>query len=429
MGYVGGISGDELASDTIPGARPGLLVGRDGLEKQYSDRLRGEDGERFVEVDALGRTVRDAGVGQSLAPVQGTSIRTTLDIDLQQYVAQAFPQGKRGAVMVMDPTNGDVLALYSSPSYDPNAFIGGIDPALWTTLSRAEDYPLLDRAIQARYPPGSTWKLVLAAVAMSRGLVGLNSHMPIPCRGGLQYGNRYFHCWRPEGHGDLDLAQAIQYSCDVYFYQLGLKVGLNDLLNDAVRLGFRDRSGIDLPGELRPIFPASTAYYDLHYGPRGWTNAVTLNLAIGQGENSQTLASMVSFYAMLANPDGRAPEPHLLASSTPPVRSLGLSPEQLAGLRQALVEVVQHGTAASAQVANLRIAGKTGTAQNSHGPDHGWFIGFAPADSPRVVVGSIVAFAEHGPVVARLVDQIIARYLLVPAAARVGMGDYPPVVA
>ena len=147
-------------------------------------------------------------------------------------------QGMRGAVMVMDPTNGDVLALYSSPSYDPNAFIGGIDPALWTTLSRAEDYPLLDRAIQARYPPGSTWKLVLAAVAMSRGLVGLNSHMPIPCRGGLQYGNRYFHCWRPEGHGDLDLAQAIQYSCDVYFYQLGLKLGVDALLEDGDSLGF-----------------------------------------------------------------------------------------------------------------------------------------------------------------------------------------------
>ncbi len=426
VGYVGEISEEELASDTIPGARPGLLVGRDGLEKEYDERLRGEDGERFVEVDALGRTVRDAGVGQSLAPVQGASIRTTLDIALQEYVAKAFPQGERGAVMVMDPSNGDVLALYSSPSYDPNAFIGGIDPQVWTKLSQAEDYPLLDRAIQARYPPGSTWKLVVAAMAMNRGLVQLDSHMPIPCRGGLQYGNRYFRCWN--SHGDLDLAHAIEQSCDVYFYQLGLKLGLNDLLSDAVRLGFRDRSGIDLPGELRPVFPASTEYYDLHYGPRGWTNAVTLNLAIGQGENSQTLANMVSFYAMLANADGRAPEPHLLASSTPPVRSLGLSDTQLAGLREALVEVVQHGTAASAQVANLRIAGKTGTAQNSHGPDHGWFIGFAPADSPRVVVGAIVEFAEHGPVVARLVDQIIARYLLGPAAVPFRMADYQPIL-
>ena len=427
VGYVGEISEEELASDTIPGARPGLLVGRDGLEKEYDDRLRGEDGERFVEVDALGRTVRDAGVGRSLAPVQGATIRTTLDIGLQEYVAQAFPQGKRGAVMAMDPTNGDVLALYSSPSYDPNAFIGGIDPQLWTKLSQAADYPLLDRAIAARYPPGSTWKLVVAAMAMSRGLVGLDSHMPIPCRGGLQYGNRYFRDWKPEGHGDLDLAQAIAQSCDVYFYQLGLKLGLNDLLSDAVRLGFRDRSGIDLPGELRPLFPASTEYYDQHYGPRGWTNAVTLNLAIGQGENAQTLANMVSFYAMLANADGRAPEPHLLASATPPVRSLGLSETQLAGLRQALVEVVQHGTAAAAQIANLRIAGKTGTAQNPPLPAHGWFIGFAPADSPRVVVGAIIEFAGHSTVAAQLVDSIIARYLLGSAAANVRMADYQPV--
>jgi penicillin-binding protein 2 len=424
VGYVAEISEPELASNTIPGARPGLLVGRDGLEKEYDDRLRGEDGERFVEVDALGRTVRDAGVGQSLEPVQGESVRTTLDIDLQQFVAHAFPQGRRGAVMVMDPRDGGVLALYSSPTYDPNAFIGGIDPALWDKLSRAEDSPLLDRATQARYPPGSTWKLVLAAAAMSRGLVDLNSHMPIPCRGGLQYGNRYFRCWRPEGHGDLNLAEAIQYSCDVYFYQLGLKLGLNDMLSDAVRLGFRDRSGIDLPNEIRPVFPASTEYYNRVYGPRGWTNAVALNLAIGQGENSQTLANMVSFYAMLANADGRAPEPHLLASSIPPVRSLGLSREQLAGLRQALLEVVQHGTAASARIENLRIAGKTGTAQNSHGPNHGWFVAFAPADSPRVVAGAIVEFAEHGTVVAGLVNQVIARYLLGPTAAPLHMADY-----
>ena len=351
------ITGATLIDGTgAPPVADAVLVGRDGLEKQYSDRLRGEDGERFVEVDALGRTVRDAGVGQSLAPVQGTSIRTTLDIDLQQYVAQAFPQGKRGAVMVMDPTNGDVLALYSSPSYDPNAFIGGIDPALWTTLSRAEDYPLLDRAIQARYPPGSTWKLVLAAVAMSRGLVGLNSHMPIPCRGGLQYGNRYFHCWRPEGHGDLDLAQAIQYSCDVYFYQLGLKVGLNDLLNDAVRLGFRDRSGIDLPGELRPIFPASTAYYALHYGPRGWTNAVPLNLAIGQGENSQTLVNMARFYTALAT-DGHAATPSIARQTVERPTIFDLTAAQLDGLRDAMANVVStRGTAASAHPSSAAMA-------------------------------------------------------------------------
>jgi penicillin-binding protein 2 len=424
VGYVAEISENELASGQIPGARPGLLVGRDGLERQYDAALRGEDGQRFVEVDALGRTVRDAGVGPTLDPDQGDSIRTTIDIDLQRFVAETFPAGQRGAVVVMDPTNGDILALYSSPSYDPNKFIGGVDPDLWRRLSQAEDFPLLNRATQALYPPASPWKLVIASLAMSRGLVDLNSRMPIPCRGGLLYYNRYFRCWKLDGHGDLTLAQAIQYSCDVYFYQLGLKLGLTNLLSDAARLGFRDRSGVDLPNEIRPLFPASTEYYNRRYGSRGWTNAVTLNLAIGQGENAQTLTNMVSFYAQLSNRNGKAPEPHLIQAGTHPLRLLGLTEPQLAGLREALVEVVQHGTAAAAQVANLRIGGKTGTAQNPHGDDHGWFVAFAPADAPRVVVGAIVEFAGHGTAVAPMVNRIIARYLLGPDALPVKVVDY-----
>ncbi len=424
VGYVGEITEDELNAGAISGARLGLLVGRDGLEREYDDRLRGRDGERFVEVDALGRSVREAGVGQSLDPEQGESIRTTIDIELQRYVAESFPEGMRGAVMVMDPATGEILALYSSPAYDPNTFIGGVDPQVWSRLSQAEDFPLLNRAIQARYPPASPWKLVVAAMAMNRGLVDLNSRMPIPCRGGLQYYNRYFRCWKLQGHGDLTLAEAIQYSCDVYFYQLGLKLQLSNMLADAGPLGFRDRSGIDLPNEIRALFPASTEYYNQRYGPRGWTNAVTLNLAIGQGENSQTLANMVAFYAMLANPDGRAPAPHLVVAGDPPTRSLGLSPVQLAGLREALVEVVESGTAAGARVAELRIGGKTGTAQNAHGPSHGWFIAFAPADSPRVVVGAVVEFAEHGSRIAPMVNRIIARYLLGPAAPALTAADY-----
>src|SRR5574341_56075 len=265
VGYVGEITEEELNAGTIGGARFGLLVGRDGLEREYDDRLRGKDGERFVEVDALGRSVREAGVGQSLDPEQGESIRTTIDIELQRYVAESFPEGRRGAVMVMDPASGEILALYSSPAYDPNSFIGGVDPQVWSQLSRAEDFPLLNRAIQARYPPASPWKLVVAAMAMQRGLVDLNSRMTIPCRGGLQYYNRYFRCWKVEGHGELTLAQAIQYSCDVYFYQLGLKLQLNNMLADAGPLGFRERSGIDLPNEIRPLFPASTEYYNQRY--------------------------------------------------------------------------------------------------------------------------------------------------------------------
>ena len=198
----------------------------------------------------------------------------------------------------------------------------------------------------------------------------------------------------------------------MYFYQLGLKVGLTSLLEEAGAWGFRARTGIDLPGEVLPKFPAGTDYYDRFYGPRRWTSAVTLNLAIGQGENAQTLVNMVRFYQMLAS-DGRARTPYLVHPLANSSMSLDLTPDQLAGLRQALINVVERGTARGARRydSTLTIAGKTGTAQNPHGPAHGWFIGFAPADKPEIVVGAIVEFAREGPYVAPLVTRVIARYL------------------
>lgn len=415
LGYVGEISERELASARFAGTRPGTLVGRDGLERTYDDSLRGRDGQRFVEVDARGRTVRQGGVGSRLEPQQGRNVQTTIDLELQRYVANVFPAGARGAVVVMDPATGEILAMYSSPSFDPNDFVGGMDPEKWEELSQSEAHPLMDRAVEARYPPASPWKLAVAAIAMQRGVANLNTRMPIPCRGGLQYYNRFFRCWRADGHGDITLAEAIQYSCDVYFYQLGLKIGLANLLHDAVQLGFREPSGVDLPNERVSIFPPSTEYYNRLYGPRRWTSAVTLNLAIGQGENAQTLINMVRFYAMLSSPSGVAPTPYFVGDARPSVRSLGLPERDRAGLRNALVAVVERGTATASRVANLQIAGKTGTAQNPHGLDHGWFIGFAPADQPRVVAGAVIEFARHGSQVAPLVTRIIARYLLGPA--------------
>ncbi|MFQ5703569.1 MAG: penicillin-binding protein 2 [Gemmatimonadales bacterium] len=417
VGYVGEITEGELSAGSVPGARGGTIVGRDGLERSYDSRLRGEDGVRFIEVDALGRTVRDLADESTLEPRQPDTLRTTLDIGLQHYVAAVFPHGARGAVMAMDPRNGEVLALYSAPSFDPNLFVGGMDPGQWNSLSGSPDQPLFNRAIEGRYPPASPWKLAVAASALKRGIVTLDSHMDEPCRGGLQYGNRYFRCWKREGHGDITLREAIQYSCDVYFYQLGLKLRLPNLLHDGVEMGFRQRSGIDLPGEAIPEFPGSIEYYNRRFGPRGWTSAVTLNLAIGQGENAQSLSNMMRFYSMLANPEGSAPEPRLVkGEGSGHLRSLGLSRAALSGLRDALVAVVQTGTASGSRIADLKIAGKTGTAQNSHGPDHGWFVAFAPADNPVIVVGAIVEFAEHGSRVAPMVTRIIAHQLLGPSA-------------
>jgi len=412
VGYVGELTETERAQRRFAAVRLGGLLGKGGLERQYDDTLRGADGVRFVEVSALGQVVREAGSGSRLSPIPGRALHTTIDLELQRYIAQIFPAGQRGAVLALNPNSGEILALYSAPGFDPNAFVGGVDPDYWRRLNVSEAHPLFDRTIQARYPPGSTWKLALAAMALKRGIVTLRSRMPIPCRGGLQYGNRFFRCWSAKGHGDLALADAIAQSCDVYFYQLGLKLGLTSLLEDATGLGFHARTGIDLPGEITSEFPGGTDYYDRVYGPRRWTSAVTLNLAIGQGENAQTLVNMVRFYQMLAS-DGRARPPYLVHPSAGSTVSLSLAPEQLSGLRQAMISVVERGTARGAGRfgGSISIAGKTGTAQNPHGPAHGWFIGFAPAEKPEIVVGAIVEFAREGPYVAPLVTRVIGHYL------------------
>ena len=410
-GYVGEVTEAERGVARFASVRLGGLVGKDGLERQYDDSLRGNDGVRFVEVSAFGRMVREAGVAPALVPVAGAPLKTTIDIELQRYIAQIFPPGSRGAVIALDPNTGQVLALYSAPGYDPNAFVGGINPEYWRQLSENPAHPLFDRAIQARYPPGSTWKLAVAAMAMKRGVATLRTHMPIPCRGGLQYGNRFFRCWQAEGHGDLPLSGAIAQSCDVFFYQLGLKLGLTTHVEDATEWHMRSRTGIDLPGEVTPIFPSGPEYYDRLYGPRRWTTAVNLNLAIGQGENDQTLLSMVRFYQMLASVDGRMRVPYVVRPGSGATPVIDITPEQLAGLRTAMVNVVEQGTARASRVQNLLIAGKTATAQNPHGPDHGWYIAFAPAAKPEIVVGAIVEFSEHGSAIAPMVSRIIARYL------------------
>src|SRR5213592_2912461 len=233
MGYVGELTEAERAQRRFASIRLGGILGKGGLEREYDDTLRGADGVRFVEVSALGHVVREGGAGSRLAPVPGRALHTTIDLDLQRYIAQIFPAGHRGAVLAMNPNTGEILALFSAPGFDPNAFVGGVDPEYWRRLSENAAHPLFDRTIQARYPPGSTWKLAIAAMALKRGIVTLRSRMPIPCRGGLQYGNRFFRCWSARGHGDLALADAIAQSCDVYFYQLGLKLGLTSMLEDA----------------------------------------------------------------------------------------------------------------------------------------------------------------------------------------------------
>ncbi len=416
VGYVSEVTESDLSTDRFPGAGLGSIVGKAGLEREYDDTLRGSEGVRYIEVNARGRLVREEGSSASLAPTPGKPISTTIDLDLQRFIDSVWPAGVRGAMVAMTPS-GEVRALYSAPSYDPNAFVGGISSALWRALNEDEARPLLNRAIQTRYPPASPFKLAISAMALRRGLIGLDTHMPTPCRGGLRLGNRVFRCWKKEGHGSLDLVSAVASSCDVYFYQLGLRLGLNAIIQDGVLMGFRDKSGIDLENEVDPIFPATTAYFDRLYGPRNWSPpATTLNFSIGQGENTQTLINMMRFYEGLTG-DGNAAPPHIVRPADAKPRSLGLTTEQLDGLRRALIAVVERGTAAASRHADLAVAGKTGTAQNPHGKDHGWFIGFAPAEKPELVVGGIMEFAEHGTTVAPYVIRTLRRYILGPDTA------------
>ena len=418
VGYVGEVTEQELDANRFPGATSGSIVGRSGIEREYDDTLRGREGVRYIEVNARGGLVREQATVASLSPVAGRNLQTTIDLDLQRYIDSIWPPQYRGAMIAVTP-KGEIRALYSSPSFDPNVFVGGIGAADYRALLRDSANPLLNRALNGRYPPASPFKLAIAAMGLKRGQIGFDSHMPIPCTGGLRLGNRVFKCWDKKGHGSLDLTGAVAKSCDVYFYQLGQRLGLDAIIEDGVLMGFRDRSGIDLPSEQAPVFPKDRDYFDKKYGPRGWSPpATTFNFSIGQGENTQTLVNMVKFYAALAG-DGKVRTPYVVGPPSEPTNDIGLTPAQLAGLRQALVAVVERGTAARSRRSDLTVAGKTGTAQNPHGEDHGWFIGFAPADSPQVVIGAIMEHAEHGTTVAPFVVQALSRYVL-------GPGEPPP---
>jgi penicillin-binding protein 2 len=416
VGYVGEISEAELARvrDTSD-YKAGQQIGKQGLEKEYESVLHGQEGSQFVEIDARGRIVRQTGARPDLAPVGAPPLQTNIDMDLQRVAASVFGDTLQGGVVALEPKTGAVLALYSAPSWDANRFVGGIPAQYWDSLRNDPRRPLYNKALQGEYPPGSTFKIATAVTALELGAVRMDEHMPVSCNGGLQYGSRYFHC---DGkHGSLSLAEAIAKSCNTYFYQLGLRLGLTRLLAGGVDLGFKERAGIDLPEERRPQWPESAEYFNRLYGKSGWTSSVVLNLAIGQGENAQTILNMARFYTALAT-DGTAARP--LVAQLPPDRKkiFNLTADQFQGLRAALANVVESGTAARAQIKGVVLAGKTGTAQSRKYDKNGkelnfsWFVGFAPADDPKIVVAMMLEYVPfQGATTATLVSKIIESYL------------------
>jgi len=419
IGYVGEISEVELKRTEFEGYAAGRSVGKGGLERQYEADLGGTPGVHFVEVNARGSIVSEFGPRPSIPAVPGLDLESSLDLTLQQLAHELFPDTMKGGVVAFDPRSGEVLLLYSHPTYDPNKFIGGISTADWALLRDDADQPLLNRASAALYPPGSTWKPLVAALALQEGIVTIDTHMPSGCTGAYQYGTRPFRCWKHTGHGNLDLSGAIKESCNVFFYQLGLRLGLDRLLAGTNALGFNARTGLDLPSEASGQIPPDRDWYNTRYGPRGWTESVTLNLAIGQGETSQTLVGMAQFFAALAL-GGPPPIPHLRRSEVLDSRrapwSLDLSERHRSQLIDAMVRVVNEpeGTAFPYRPSDYVIAGKTGTAQNPHGEPHSWFAGFGPVDDPRIVIAAIV---ENGhpdnttslavPLATRLIEEFL----------------------
>ncbi|RMH21224.1 MAG: penicillin-binding protein 2 [Gemmatimonadetes bacterium] len=420
VGYLSEITAEELESERFQGYEPGQLVGRTGIERQYEELLQGRQGVRNLEVDASGRVVDQDFQGRVTNPaVPGEDLRLNLDLELQAWIDHIFPDSARGAVVALDPSDGGILALYSAPTYDPNDFVGGIDADTWAALNGDPRKPLLNRTVMGRYAPASTWKVATAGIALDLGVVTPEEHMPIPCTGGMWHNGLYRRCWKPEGHGSLDLAGAIAHSCNVYFYQLGLRIGLDNMLRRATDLGFNRECGVDLPQELPGRFPADRQFWVDVFGYEPLEGEV-LSLALGQGPNDQTPLKMAQFYVALAR-DGSAPAPRLRAGGDPGhAWRLDLSRGAIEALREGLRQVTAPGGTAyySTALEYWEVIGKTGTGQNPQDPDrpHAWFAGMAGprGGEPEIVVVALVEFGESGsaaaaPLVAKAADFYLRR--------------------
>jgi penicillin-binding protein 2 len=416
IGYVGEISDTELASDDWQGYRSGQTIGKAGIERQYERVLGGTAGARYVEVDARGKLVGRFTAQHSVPSTPGKDVHLTIDLDLQRYAHQIFPAGMRGAIVAMEPGSGEILALYSHPTYDPNQLIGRITPAVWRQLNGDPARPLVDRTTRGTYPPGSTWKLATAIVGLERKAITPEERMPFACTGGMSYAGRYSRCWKRDGHGYLNLAGAIAKSCNVYFYQLGIRLGLDRLAREGTRLGFARPTGVDLPHERTGTFPTDREWYFRRFRWRPVPSEV-MSLSIGQGPNAQTPLRMAQFYAALAG-DGTSARPHLVKTDAPaPVETdLHVSPQTIQAVRVGLAEVVEEGTARAVALRRWKLYGKTGTSQNSQDlkRPHAWFTGFAgpPGGEPEVVVAAIVEFGEHGNTTAAPLAAQMAEYYL-----------------
>ncbi len=433
FGYLGEISKAELSARKDEGLQQGDIVGKRGLEKLYDRDLRGRIGYNYVEVDALGREVREVSAVGERNPQRGKDFHLTIDARLQRLAEQLFID-KLGGVVMIDVKDGGVLALCSKPDYDPEVFSGVLSPEKWRNLVNDPRKPLYDRMLQSLYPPGSTFKLVLVAAALETEKADLNTSTF--CNGAVSFGIATFKCWKSAGHGQVDLLDAIKMSCNSFFYRLSLKTGLDAWSDYAKRFGFGSPTGIDLSGESAGIVP-DKAYLDRLYGKNGWTNGMLLNLGIGQGDLLVTPLQMAQFAMILANRGTYFP-PHLIrrvydpelhqyTNQKPQPKTVeGVSQRTYAVIAEGMFKVVneERGTGRASYLPDHKVAGKTGTAQNPHGEDHAWFIGFAPYEIPQV---AICVFVENGgggganaaPIAGKLFRQFFDDRAQQPPAAQI----------
>jgi penicillin-binding protein 2 len=415
IGYISEISDRELASPMFAGYEQGRWIGKAGLERQYEQLLAGTPGRRYLEVDAWGRIQRWLPEDPGVAPVPGRDLHLHLDLDLQQYIAAIFPREWTGAIVALDPRTGGVLAYYSHPTYDPNLFIGGISGSDYRGLLEDPRKPLLDRVVASGQPAASTWKLAVAGMALDLGVITPDEYMPQACTGSYFFG-RAVRCWYAPGHGRLNLMDAIKTSCNVYFYQVGVRIGLTRFLEHGTRLGFGDKTGIDVPHERRPNFPPDVEWYRRRWGWLPQENEV-LSLAIGQGPIDMTIIKLAHIYAALTAPGGRVPAPRLAMESGAPPDTFDFhtTPRDRWHLEAGMRRVVAPGgTAALSRLSDWDFVGKTGTAQNSHGPSHAWFVGTgarAAGEPPEIAVTMFLEFAEHGYTASGYVAEAVNFYL------------------
>jgi len=407
LGYLSEISEEELAAGEWPDAAPGDLVGRKGIEKRYEDLLRGRKGVEYVVVDVRGREVGPAALPAE-PPVHGQDLVLGLDRDLQR-LAERELAGRRGAAVLVETRTGRILAAASAPDFRLEWFSGRMPPEIWAELNDAEARPLLNRLAQGVYPPGSLFKPALAAWALETGLV--DERWSVVCDGAFQLGRRTARCWKHEGHGRVDMLQAVAQSCDVWFYQLGLKITPDEIRQVGDRFHLSGLSGVDIDGERAGLVPDSD-WFDRRLGERGWTRGVMLNLAIGQGEMLVTPFELAVHACLLAN-GGWAVTPHFADRAVDRVSGeerhlafprvdTALSPRAWDFVARATGAVVERplGTAHFQRRARYKAAGKTGTAENPHGEAHSWFMGWMPEPDPQVAAVVIVENAGHGSEVA-----------------------------